>query len=249
MSPPITSQYFFCTPTGERPYRGVDVIKAFAQEAGVSDLSVFSFTTLRKHVATFSQSLEISKFDQDQLASFLGHDYRIHRSFYRRPIDIIEKAKVAKILLAANQGVCLPWGNVGDLDEDLEEEPEDRTDEDLEEEPERRTEEEIDNSCELNFSLPDSTVTEETNRQVIAPTQNKTSEKTRGKKFIRRTWSADEIQAVKRQLNHCIMTGTVPGKMDALKAIASEPILRSRTWKNVKDYVHNLIKKNKKSCA
>ena len=108
-----------------------------------------------------SQSLEISE---------LGHDYRIHRSFFRRSIDTIEKAKVTKIMLAANQGVCLPWGNVGDLDEDLEVEPEDRIDEDLEEEAKDMTEEEIDNSCEMNFSLSDSTVTEETNRQVIAPT-------------------------------------------------------------------------------
>ena len=54
---PITSSYFFCTKTGERPYRGVDVIKDFASEAGVSDLSIFTFTTLRKHVTTLKENI------------------------------------------------------------------------------------------------------------------------------------------------------------------------------------------------
>ena len=126
MCPPITSSYFFCTKTGERPYRGVDVIKDFASEAGVSDLSIFTFTTLRKHVATLTQTFEISKLDQDQLAAFLGNDIRIHRSFYRRPIDIIEKAKVAKILLSVNKGINLPLDmeNENEIDEELEEDQE-----------------------------------------------------------------------------------------------------------------------------
>lgn len=46
--------------------------------------------------------MAISKLDQDQLASFLGHDIRVYRSIYRLPVDVLEKAKVAKILLAAN---------------------------------------------------------------------------------------------------------------------------------------------------
>ena len=121
INPPITSHYFFCTRSGERPYQGVDVIKKISKEAGVSNLSVFTFITLRKHVATLTQSFEISKLHEDMLASFLGHDIRVHRSFYRRAIDIVEKAKVAKILFAANKGVCLPWDTVGDVDEELEE--------------------------------------------------------------------------------------------------------------------------------
>ena len=239
MNPPITSHYFFCTRSGERPYRGVDVIKEFSKEAGVSNLSVFTFTTLRKHVATLTQSFEISKLDQDQLASFLGHDIRVHRSFYRRPIDIVEKAKVAKILLAANKGICLPWDKVGDVDEELEEYGEDMAEEDNEE---------IENDRDPDFTEPDSTVTEpiSVSNNGAYGTKN-VSESTRVKKHTRLAWSGSEIEAVKRQLNHCILTCTVPKKSDAMKAIASEPSLRKRSWKNVKDYVYNLIKKQRKA--
>lgn len=105
------------TQSGRRPYRGSHILKQFAQEAGVSDVSVFNFTNLRKQVATLFQSLEISKLDQDQLATFLGHDIRIHRSIYRLPVDIIEKARVAKILLAANRGISLSLDKVDSINE------------------------------------------------------------------------------------------------------------------------------------
>ncbi|GFO10708.1 sodium/calcium exchanger 1-like, partial [Plakobranchus ocellatus] len=65
------------------------------------------------------------------------------------------------------------------------------------------------------------------------------------KKMKRQPWSEDEINAVKRHLSDCIVTGMVPKKAQAMKAVAAEPCLRSRSWHNVKDYVYNLIKKTK----
>ena len=103
--PRLDSQYIFATPTGERPFRGSDVIREFATEAKVSDISLFTATNLRKQVATLSQSMTLSEWEQDQLASFLGHDIRVHRSVYRQPLDTLQKAKVAKILIAVNSGM------------------------------------------------------------------------------------------------------------------------------------------------
>ena len=37
----------------------------------------------------------------------------------------------------------------------------------------------------------------------------------------------------------------VPRKDEALKAIQIEHALQNRTWKNVKDFVYNLVKKNR----
>jgi len=245
MCPPITRSYFFCTKTGERPYRGVDVIKDFASEAGVSDLSIFTFTTLRKHVATLTQTFEISKLDQDQLAAFLGHDIRIHRSFYRRPIDIIEKAKVAKILLSVNKGINLPLDmeNENEIDEELEEDQEicieEQIDEDLEQA--RLDAEIINNEVFASNTDPIQTSKDETSKN-SSKHQTSPVTKTKGKKTI---WSLSEIEAVKRQLNHCIVTSTLPKKADCMKAIAAESDLKRRSWTNIKHFVYNLIKKNK----
>ena len=49
--------------------------------------------------------MEISKWEQEQLAKFLGHDFRIHRKFYRQSSEVLDRAKVAKILLNVNKGI------------------------------------------------------------------------------------------------------------------------------------------------
>lgn len=38
------------------------------------------------------------------MAGFLGHDIRVHRTFYRLPEDTLQLAKVSKILLAFDRG-------------------------------------------------------------------------------------------------------------------------------------------------
>lgn len=100
-----TSPYIFATPCGQRPYRGHDVLKEHAVEAQVSNPAIFSFMQLRKQVATLAQAMAISDLDQDQLADFLGHDIRVHRHIYRQPQEVLQKAKVAKILLSVNNGM------------------------------------------------------------------------------------------------------------------------------------------------
>ena len=40
----------------------------------------------------------------DLLAQFMGHDIRIHHEFYHLPSDVLQTAKVAKILWAMENG-------------------------------------------------------------------------------------------------------------------------------------------------
>ncbi|XP_041816802.1 uncharacterized protein LOC121623553 [Chelmon rostratus] len=40
----------------------------------------------------------------DQLATFLGHDIRVHREFYRLPESTLQLAKVSKLLMAMEKG-------------------------------------------------------------------------------------------------------------------------------------------------
>lgn len=103
----IESPYLFASPAGEKPYRGSDVLRCYAVVAKVGP-ALFTATSLRKQLATLSQAMELSKMDQDQVATFLGHDIRIHRSIYRRPIEVIQKAKVASVLFKLNKGLDIP---------------------------------------------------------------------------------------------------------------------------------------------
>lgn len=61
-------------------------------------------TRLRKQVATLSTVLNLKENEMDQLATFLGHDIRVHREFYRLPESTLQLAKVSKLLIAMEKG-------------------------------------------------------------------------------------------------------------------------------------------------
>ncbi|XP_076843861.1 uncharacterized protein LOC143488824 isoform X1 [Brachyhypopomus gauderio] len=63
----------------------------------------------------------------------------------------------------------------------------------------------------------------------------------------RKKWGEEEQQAVRKQMGKYISLRTVPGKRDCLECIRKEPdALRSRTWKDIKNYIHNTIQSNKR---
>ncbi|XP_054643999.1 M-phase phosphoprotein 8 isoform X2 [Dunckerocampus dactyliophorus] len=57
----------------------------------------------------------------------------------------------------------------------------------------------------------------------------------------KRLWSGDEQAAVRRQFGDFGKLIKVPGKKDCDACLAAEPALSSRTWREVKYYVHNSI--------
>ena len=61
-------------------------------------------TALRKHVATLSQLVDLTKVELEQLANFLGHDLNVHMDFYRLPDDILQINKIGNLLIAAKEG-------------------------------------------------------------------------------------------------------------------------------------------------
>ena len=83
---------------------GADSLREFVQEVKLQQPQQLNWTGMRKHLATLSQVFELSETSQDQLAQFMEHSIRVHRSFYRLPMDLLQRAKVAKVLMAANLG-------------------------------------------------------------------------------------------------------------------------------------------------
>lgn len=45
-----------------------------------------------------SQILNLSNHELDQLATFMSHDIRVHREYYRLPESTIQLAKVSKYI-------------------------------------------------------------------------------------------------------------------------------------------------------
>lgn len=85
-------------------YRGSDCIREFALQCGAKNPATITSTKLRKQLATLAQVLNLKENSQDILATFQGHDIRVHREFYRLPHDALEVAKVSKLLHCVNNG-------------------------------------------------------------------------------------------------------------------------------------------------
>ncbi|KAM9344206.1 uncharacterized protein KZ484_016572 [Pholidichthys leucotaenia] len=62
----------------------------------------------------------------------------------------------------------------------------------------------------------------------------------------KRLWSDEEQAAVRRQLGDFCKLVKVPGKKDCDACLAAEPALSSRTWREVKYFVHNSIQSLKR---
>ncbi|XP_029980352.1 M-phase phosphoprotein 8 isoform X2 [Sphaeramia orbicularis] len=62
----------------------------------------------------------------------------------------------------------------------------------------------------------------------------------------KRLWSEEEQAAVRRQLGDFCKLVKVPGKKDCDACLAAEPALNTRTWREVKYFVHNSIQSMKR---
>ena len=65
-----------------------------------------------------SQIVSLSENELDLLASFMGHDIRVHREYYRLPEESMQVAKVTKLLLAVESGemACLKDQDLKNVD-------------------------------------------------------------------------------------------------------------------------------------
>lgn len=80
-------------------------MRKIAHEANLKDQSLITSTRFHKHIATMPQLFSLKENELDVLATFLAHDIKIHREFYRLPEKTVILGKVSKILLAAEKGL------------------------------------------------------------------------------------------------------------------------------------------------
>nr|XP_005166371.2 uncharacterized protein LOC101882062 isoform X6 [Danio rerio]XP_009293994.1 uncharacterized protein si:ch73-269m14.4 isoform X6 [Danio rerio]XP_021327068.1 uncharacterized protein LOC110437737 isoform X6 [Danio rerio] len=70
-----------------------------------------------------------------------------------------------------------------------------------------------------------------------------------GKKAPKRPWSPEEQLAVKDTMRKFLALRKVPGMADCLSCLDKNPVLGSRSWRDIKNFVHNTIQSMKKKLA
>ncbi|KAJ8321044.1 hypothetical protein KUTeg_002631 [Tegillarca granosa] len=78
------------------------------------------FPTMRKYLATVVQVFGMKETDVAEVARHMGHELSVHRKFYRLQDDIIELAKISKLLLAVERGKAHKYSGISLDDLDLE---------------------------------------------------------------------------------------------------------------------------------
>lgn len=96
--------YLFAASYGLGHIRGTDTVRDHANGCNAKKPAYLRATRLRKHIATVSQLMNLQDNELDILASFLGHDIRTHRQYYRLPEETLQIAKVSKVLLKTERG-------------------------------------------------------------------------------------------------------------------------------------------------
>jgi len=81
--------------------RACVLLRIFSEDCGAKLPCSLRGTQLRKHIATCCITLNLSEDQVTDLANFMGHDKKVHKSHYRQPIPELEIIRITQFLEAA----------------------------------------------------------------------------------------------------------------------------------------------------
>ncbi len=84
---------------------GWHTVKTVASKASLSRPDLISSTRIRKEVATTLQLLDMKEAESTWVSNHLGHAVNVHKQWYRQEGFTMELTKVAKVLMAKDDGV------------------------------------------------------------------------------------------------------------------------------------------------
>ncbi|XP_063226925.1 uncharacterized protein LOC134533339 isoform X1 [Bacillus rossius redtenbacheri] len=229
-------------------YRAHVVLRKMAVASGAQNPSSLTSTKLRKHVATMTQLLNLRTHELDALATFMGHDIRVHRQYYRLQDDAMELAKVSKLLINLDKGKLslMKNRNLDELvvasDESL---SEDEEIDDLE-----KDEMPINSVGNDITSFPSTSAltghaTEKFFKNSSAESVKKSVTMKSKRRHVKpRPWSQDELVNVRQFFRGFIHLKKVPRKEDVQKFLEKHGAqLHQRSWSDVKWCVKNSFSK------
>jgi len=251
---PAANPYLFATASEHSHFRGSDVLRKYASDCGANKPELLTSTKLRKHIASTVQVVSLKEHELDGLASFLGHDLRVHTKFYRLPSDVLEIAKISKLFLAAERGNLLDFAGKELTDITIaDDEPVDTSDTSDCEDPPDATVDSIETVGIVSAPVcgedpPDATADSiEAAGIVSAPVcetamdsdcePSEPPRKKARKPFLKRKWSQYEKEKVSSYFANEIMNKRLPGKAAIQDFMEKCGI--NRKWTSIKDHIRN----------
>ena len=83
----------------QRPHRSSDLLRMIVKEMdGLQAADRITWTSLRHHLATMAQVFALNEGEVELAAQFMGHDIRIHRKYYRLPLNVLQRGWMCQYL-------------------------------------------------------------------------------------------------------------------------------------------------------
>ncbi|KAK9876275.1 hypothetical protein WA026_012574 [Henosepilachna vigintioctopunctata] len=224
-----SNPYLFGNPLTSQPIIGHKVFRKYVISAGIQNTTFFTYTKLKKYIATLSQLFTMNVSDIEQLASFLGLILGVDISSYKLEDKLNQITRISKLLILMEENRILGiWGkklgDIIDLNEDLL-----STEIDKSITPLRTT---VD-FAEFNKNNQGSS----NNSQCGIKLQR---ENRKGKKRIIIRWSSNQKEAVETYFSQHINEKRPPRKRECIRLKSLYPeLLANKDWLKIKVFVQN----------
>ncbi len=246
------SKYFFALPGTDNSCQSVFAsFRKYSVLCGAEFLQYLRSRNLRKHFASLCTLQNLKENELDVVADFMGHDIRVHRSYYWLPQSTLQLVKMGTLISKKESGMILDnitSLNEVDIDEfvELEEELNSENDDDVQTEIATKSLITTEKSKRMTNSMKyNEKITEQKKKHI--PNNDHDSD-TDGEpvprqcsKVQRRAWTKEENNVINHYFSGCIEAKIIPGKERIEEALASTPTLKNRTWRNIKDKVRNMF--------
>ena len=99
-----SNNFLFACGLGKNRLRGWDTIQGITKNIQLINPKLLTPTRTRKYLSTILQLLDITESELTWVTNHLGHTKDIHKGWYRQEDSTIELTKIAKVLVAIDNG-------------------------------------------------------------------------------------------------------------------------------------------------
>ena len=98
------NNFLFACGLGKNRLRGWDTIQGITKKVQLIKPKLLTPTRTRKYLSTILQLLDMTDSELTWVTNHLGHTKDIHKKWYRQEDSTIELTKIAKVLVAIDNG-------------------------------------------------------------------------------------------------------------------------------------------------
>ena len=99
-----SNNFLFACGLGKNRLRGWDTIQGITKNIQLINPKLLTPTRTRKYLSTILQLLDMTESELTWVTNHLGHTKDIHKGWYRQEDSTIELTKIAKVLVAIDNG-------------------------------------------------------------------------------------------------------------------------------------------------